>query len=306
MRISGLTFPRRLIAGLAIGLAGAILLGAGPPAPGPTPVAVDLGTAAQFAILAGGGIADTGPSVITGDVGTHPLPAISDVIDKEASGAVDRAGPRSRQAQLDLATAYTAVQGLPRGATLSLANDQTIPPGVYAVADAGQSLAPNLTLDGQGAPNAVWILVVAQDLVTAPWSKITLVNGADACNVFWHVGNAATLAAGSTFAGTILAQTSVTVGSGAKITGRLLARTAAVSVAGASISAPVCAQDAEQPAGLQAAIVVLPPSSLTADAVAVRPSGLPPLLPILVLVLLGGAALLGEARHRPRRPTRGW
>jgi len=213
-------------------LAGAILLGAGPPAPWMTPVVVDLGAAETFAILAGGGVTDTGPSVILGDVGTHPLPAIPDTLDREASGSVDRAGAKSQQAQRDLASAFASVAALPRGGTISLEDDRTLLPGVCFVPDARQGVAASLTLDGQDTPNPVWIFVVANDLVTAPGSTITLVNGAQACNVFWRVGGSAMLASGSTFAGSILAMTSVTVGSSVTIAGRLLARTGAVSLRG--------------------------------------------------------------------------
>ena len=56
------------------------------------------------------------------------------------------------------------------------------------------------------------LLVVANNLVTAPGSTITLVNGAQVYNVSWRVGGSVTPASGWTFAGTILAMTSVTVG----------------------------------------------------------------------------------------------
>jgi hypothetical protein len=304
MRIPMVTPPRRAVAAIVTLLAGAILLGAGPPAPRMTPVVVDLGAAESFAVLAGGGITDTGPSVILGDVGTHPLPAIPDHFDREVSGSVDRAGAKSQQAQRDLASAFASVAALPRGGTVSLADDRTLPPGVYAVADTKQGFAASLTLDGQDAPNPGWIFVVADDLVTAPGSTITLVNGAQACNVFWHVGGSAMLAAGSTFAGSILASTSVTVGGSVTIAGRLLARTAAVSLGGDSITVPACPENAAKAAPQPAAAGVLAPSSHARDAVAGSLTALPAYLPIVLLV---AAALLGEPRHRHRRRAKdGW
>jgi Ice-binding-like len=287
-------------------LAGAILLGAGPPTVSKTtPAAVDLGAAAYFAVLAGGGVTDTGPSVILGDVGTHPLPAIPDLLDKEASGSVDRAGAKSQQAQRDLASALASVAQLPRDNTVSLVDDQTLAPGVYAVTDAKQGIAASLTLDGQDAPDAVWIFVVAKDLVTAPGSTITLVNGAQACNVFWRVGGSATLASGSTFAGSILAMTSVTAGRGVTIAGRLLARTAAVSLGGVKITVPACSLNTARSAPQPTAAGALTVSSSSRDAVAASPSVLPSYLPIVMLVLLVAAVILGEPRHRyRRRPAR--
>jgi hypothetical protein len=305
MRISLVTATRRAVAGVAIVLAGAILLGAGPPTAWTSPAAVDLGSAAHFAVLAGSGISDTGPSVISGDVGTHPLPAIPDLLEKEASGSVDRAGARSQQAQQDLASAFASVAALPQNGTLSLANDRSLVPGVYAVAEDTQGFASNLTLDGQNAPNSVWIFVVAKNLVTGPGSTITLANGAQACNVFWRVGGSAQLASESTFAGSILAMTSVSVGRSATITGRLLSRTGAVSLGGDGITVPVCSSPSAAKAGaLPSAIGVLPQSFRTAAAVAGSPLELPSYLPIVMLVLLVAAAFLGQPRDRHRRRVR--
>ena len=299
-----LPLPSRASAtGVAALLAGAILLGAGPPATWVVPAAVDLGAAADFAVLAGGGVTDTGPSVIWGDVGTHPLPAIPDLLDREATGKVDRAGARSRQAQQDLAIALAVSATLRADGTVSMAERRAVPPGVYAVAD-GTLGAAGLTLDGQGATSAVWIFLVPEDLATAPGSTITLVNGAQACNVFWLVGGSATLASGSAFAGSVLATTSVTAGRSVTIEGRLLARTAAVVLGGVTISVPVCAMSAATAApkpdtGVQAV------ASTSRAAVAESPSALPPYLPAVTLALLVAAVVLAEPRDlRRRRPVR--
>jgi hypothetical protein len=307
MDFSAAPFPRRTGTAAALLLAGAILLGAGPPTAWVTPGPVDLGTAARFAVLAGGGVRDTGPSTISGDVGTHPLPAIPDILDAEATGTVDRAGAMSKQAQLDLAIALGTAAALPRDGTVSLAGGRTLPSGVYAVSDAEQGVVASLTLDGQGATRPVWIFVVANDLVTAPGSAIALVNGAQACNVFWLVGGSATIASGSTFAGSVMATASVTVGQGVTIAGRLLSRTAAVSLGGDRISVPVCTLNAAQ-AAPQPAATALALSSRTPDAAAASPTVLPAYLPAVMLALLVLAAVLGEPRHRHRRRAdrRGW
>ena len=305
MRIPVATAPRRAIAGIALVVVGSILLGAGPPTAWATPAAVDLGAAADFAVLAGSGISDTGPSTISGDVGTHPLPAIPDLVEKEASGSVDRAGTKSRQAQQDLANAFASVAALPQNGIVSLADDRTLRPGVYAIADNKLGFASNLTLDGQNAPNPVWIFLVAKNLVTGPGSTIALVNGAQACNVFWHVGGSATLASGSTFAGSILAMASVSVGRSATITGRLLARTGAVALGGDGVKVPVCSSTlAARAAPQPTARAVLAQSFRTPDGVVPSPPALPSFLPIVMLVLLLAAAVLGQPRHRHRRRVR--
>ena len=55
-------------------------------------------------------------------------------------------------------------------------------------------------------------------------------NGADARNVYFQVGSSATLGAGSSFIGNILAYAAITTVSGTSVTGRLLALTEAVTL----------------------------------------------------------------------------
>ena len=58
-----------------------------------------------------------------------------------------------------------------------------------------------------------------------------LINGASPCNVFWQVGSSATLGTGTSFAGNILALTSITANTGATvINGGLYARNGAVTL----------------------------------------------------------------------------
>ena len=307
MIISAATRRRRTATAIAVVVAGGILLGAGPAAR-TLPAAVDLRTATSFAILAGGGVTDTGPSVITGDVGTHPVPAIPDLVDKETSGVVDRAGSQAGQAERDLAVAFaTAAKAVP-DAIVDTTHGQTLTPGAYTLADAKQNLAGTLILDGGGHPGAVWVFLATKDLVTAPASSVELVNGAQACNVFWRVDGSATLAAGSTFAGSILATTSVTVGHDVTIAGRLLAMTGRVSLGGDKVAVPRCALPAAVPAALAAAPVALAAQAGTTPGAAGPLSAeLRGLLPIVMLVLLVAAVILGEPRHRYRRtPRRRW
>ena len=69
---------------------------------------------------------------------------------------------------------------------------------------------------------------------------MTLINGAQQCNVFWQVGSSATLGTGSLFAGNILALTSITVTTGVTIQGRTLARNGAVTLDTDTFLAPTC------------------------------------------------------------------
>jgi hypothetical protein len=91
----------------------------------------------------------------------------------------------------------------------------TLAPGVYqAAASTFLITGSDLTLDAQGDATAVWVFQMATTLTVgaaaAPRS-VNLINGAQAKNVFWRVGTAATInaAGGGTMVGTILASTAI-------------------------------------------------------------------------------------------------
>jgi hypothetical protein len=98
-----------------------------------------------------------------------------------------------------------------------------------------------LTLDAQGDPNAVFAFQAGSTLTTASASEVRLVNGAQACNVFWKVGSSATLGAGSVLSGSILALTSISISDGVTMHGRALARNGAVTLINDTITAAHCA-----------------------------------------------------------------
>jgi hypothetical protein len=99
---------------------------------------------------------------------------------------------------------------------------QSLVPGVYAFGHATTAnLIGNLTLAGDA--DSVWIFQASSDLVTAASSTVTLTGGAQACNVFWKVGSAATLGTSSTLVGTVLAHDDISVTNAATVQGRLLA-----------------------------------------------------------------------------------
>ena len=71
---------------------------------------------------------------------------------------------------------------------------------------------------------------IASTLTTSSSSQIILANGAQSKNIFWAVGNSATLGTSSVFKGTIMANQSITITTGAELDGRALARVGAVTM----------------------------------------------------------------------------
>lgn len=200
---------------------------------------VPLGSAAAYAVLAASTVTNTGATTVTGDVGVSPGTALTGFPPGiVVSGALHADDPSATQAQLDLATAYNNAAGRTNPASLSgEIGGLIIPPGVY-VAPGALAIDGNVTLDGQNDSNSVFIFQSATTLVTSADSTITLINGADPCNVFWQVGTSADIGANSAFFGSILAQVTITAGTGATVHGRMLAETGAVTLEGNTVTKP--------------------------------------------------------------------
>lgn len=203
---------------------------------------VDLGTATSFAVLAGTTITSTGLTIITGDVGVSPGTAIVVSPPGAIFGTTHSNDAVAIQAQIDLTAAYNDAATQPSTGTVSgNIGGSTFTPGVYQ-STSSLDITGTLTLDAQGDPNAVFIFQMASTLTTeAGDSSVLLINGAQACNVFWQVGSSATLGTNTIFQGTILALTSITATTGAAVSGRLLARNAAVTLDANIITVSICA-----------------------------------------------------------------
>jgi hypothetical protein len=202
---------------------------------------VDLKTAANFAVLGGQTVTNTGPTVISGDLGVSPGSAVTGFPPGVVTGTAHAADATAAQGQVDLTAAYNDAAG--RTATGTVSGDiggDTLGPGVYA-ASSSLGITGTLTLDGGGDPNAVFIFQIGSTLTTASSSVVSLINGAQACNVFWQVGSSATLGTNSTFSGNILALTSITVTTGTNIFGRALARNGSVTLDSNVIAKADCA-----------------------------------------------------------------
>nr|MBA3299861.1 DUF3494 domain-containing protein [Thermoleophilaceae bacterium] len=154
-------------------------------------------------------------------------------------------------AKADLRTAYLDAAGRPLTATLPPdVGGQTLTAGVYRTGSVPSlGLTGTLTLDAQGDPRAVFIFQIEERLTTATASRVSLINGAQACNVFWQVGSSASLGTSSVFAGNILALTSISLKDGAAVDGRLLARNGAVTLINDTVTRSRCAPGTEPGTG---------------------------------------------------------
>ncbi|MBE3038017.1 MAG: DUF3494 domain-containing protein [Chloroflexi bacterium] len=219
------------------------------------PEAPNLGLAATFAVFGGGaGVTNQGTgTVITGNLGTTGASTMITGFHSSAfsytetplnvgavSGSIYTNAPQETAATFAIATA-TAADALAAFNDLASRPDGmdpgagqlgglTLAPGVYkAAAGAFLITGSDLTLDAQGNADAVWIFQMASSLtVGAPAAprSVILVNGAQASNVYWQVGSAATIngAGGGSMVGTIIARAGVTFSTAGNLTATILKR----------------------------------------------------------------------------------
>ncbi|MBK7763776.1 MAG: DUF3494 domain-containing protein [Bacteroidetes bacterium] len=163
-----------------------------------------LGTAANFALFTSvGAITNTGISHVTGHVGSNSGAGTGF---GNVNGVMHSSNGTTGIAAADLNTAYLQLNSaIPNyfHAPL-LGNGDTLVPGVYSISGV-TVLSGNLILNGQGDSNAVFIFQIQAAFSSNAASKVKLINGAQACNVFWKVEGLVDLASGTYMRGTIVA-----------------------------------------------------------------------------------------------------
>jgi hypothetical protein len=208
------------------------------------PATVPLGTSSTFAILAGSTVTNTGATVVTGDLGVSPGSAVTGFFTVDGgpgtvSGTIHAGNATAATAQSDLTVAYNDAAGRTTGA-ISVSGDLTgltLAPGLYK-STSSLAITGNLTLNGLGNPNAVFIIQMATTLTTGSGSQVILIGGAQASNIIWQVGTSATLGTNSVFKGSILADQSITLNTGAQMNGRAMARIGAVTLDTNAVATP--------------------------------------------------------------------
>lgn len=194
-----------------------------------------LGSSAAYAILAAAGITNTGSSVITGgNVGSYPTATITPgawtltppaVIDNTNAQAAQTAALLAYNYYAGLTPTLSGLSDLSTGGNGS--TPATYLPGVYS-GSSSLTMPSGIVLDAQGNAGAVFVFIAGSTINLASGQSVTLINGAQASNVFWIVGSYFTAVATSTMVGTILANTSITLGGGT-LNGRAIAGIVTVS-----------------------------------------------------------------------------
>jgi hypothetical protein len=204
------------------------------------PAKVGLGTAESFSVLGGSTVTNTGPTTMFGDLGLSPGSSVTGAPHVLGATHVDDAV--AIEAKSSLTTAYNDAASRPtEGSAGTDLTGQTFAPGVYTASSSLLLSSGAVTLNAQGDPNAVFIFQVGTTLITGSNTSVSLINGAQACNVFWQVGSSVTLGTGTRFVGTVMAAATITANTAATIHGRLLAQTGAVNLDTNTITKSTCA-----------------------------------------------------------------
>jgi hypothetical protein len=208
------------------------------------PVAPPLGTASCYAIFsADGAVSNSGISTLIGDVGTnnglttgfdtllingkmHPMP---DVSTAKCAG--------------DLLIAYQYINTLPYDIELlypaDFGHNLVLTPHTYLMSGA-VTFTDSVYLNAQGNTDAVFVIQINGALSTSTYSKVILMNGAQAKNVYWKVEGAVSLNNYSVFCGTIICSNGAlsTINTGVVLNGRALTTTGALTTSATTVSIP--------------------------------------------------------------------
>ncbi|HAQ19735.1 MAG TPA: hypothetical protein DCR40_10960, partial [Prolixibacteraceae bacterium] len=197
----------------------------------------NLGTTSGFALFtAVGAFNNTGASAVTGDVGTN-AGAFNAFPPGTLIGTKHVLDPISTTAATDVAIAYSDLTQVGTVIGVGLGNGQILLPGVYQTG-AASTLNGNLTLDGQGNPDALFIIRIGGAFATGASSNVILTNSASLCNVYWQINGKFDLGDASVFRGTLVADGAITLLEGSSLLGRGLSKAGAISLNNNTVTNP--------------------------------------------------------------------
>jgi hypothetical protein len=189
--------------------------------------APSLGAAGSYGVLANSAVTCTS-STINGDVGIFTVGTPVTQTSCPINGTVHAGDAAAAAAYADFLAAYDAIAAIPAEQCVVLTGTlagEVLPPGVYCF-DAAATLTGQLTLDGPST--AVWVFKIGTagtGALTGTNFSVVMTGGAQPCNVYWWVAEAATLTT-SNFQGTLLAGAATTF-TGGSLIGRDFTKAAA-------------------------------------------------------------------------------
>ncbi len=205
---------------------------------------INLGACSEFAVMAGSTDVCSGAAtcnVVNGYLGVSPGTSITGNWHTDSSYATKQVtSTKSIACATQGLAAWNHGKSLPTGKKLvsgeiggkTFYHGVHNFPGTITISTASAIVY----LDALGHPNSMFFFYTPTTLTTAANTKVLFKNGAQAKNVYWVLGTAATLGDHSVFGGTILAGSAITMGTGAQIYGRAIAQTAVTCATACTIT----------------------------------------------------------------------
>lgn len=196
------------------------------------PAAPNLGKAACFGIFSSDGpVKNAGVTKVKGDVGANV--GLTTGYDSLLITGTIHKNPDSTTAKsaADLLIAYNYLNVLPADIELlypaQFGNGLELTPHTY-IMNGATTFTDTLFLNAQGNANAVFVLKLYGACSTSTHSKVILMNGAKAENVYWMINGAVEIYDNSFFNGTIISKGAINLYTGVTINGRALTGVGAV------------------------------------------------------------------------------
>ena len=211
------------------------------------PIAPDLKSVACFTLFTSNGpVENTGISTIQGSVGTN-VGSVTGFNPLLVTGTVyPIPNGTTAQASADLLNAYNYLNTMPDDIELlypeQFGRSLVLTPHAY-IMKAACTFTDSLYLNAQGNPDAVFVIKINGALTTGTYSKVLLINGAQAKNVYWKIEGAVNINNYSVFCGTIVCNNGAlgAINTGVVLNGKALLTTGALSTSSITTTMPaVC------------------------------------------------------------------
>ncbi|KFY65552.1 hypothetical protein V496_02495 [Pseudogymnoascus sp. VKM F-4515 (FW-2607)] len=203
-------------------------------------VPIAMGAAKTYGAIGATTLTSTGNTLVTGDCGTCPGTAITGFPPGVCTGTTSAGGTAACAAEAACLSSYNNARALAPTAEALPSSDLAglaLAPGVYKFPTSAVTNSAILTLNGATNTKGQFIFLIDTTFTTAASSKVVLINGAQACNVYFIVGSSATIGDATAMNGNILAYTSVGLTNAANNKGTLCALNGAVTLINNALTA---------------------------------------------------------------------
>ena len=200
--------------------------------------APDLGKVSGFTLFTAiGAITNTGATHLNGNIGNN-AGAFTGFPPGIIKGRIHIADSLTTMASTDAIRVYGYFDAMTCGTVIGtgLGNSQVLGPGVYCTG-AASTLNGLLSLDGQGNPDALFIIKINGAFAAGISSKVVLINGAAIQNVYWQVNGQFDLGDSSIFMGTLIANGAINLLDKSAFKGRVISVAGAISLYNNNVTA---------------------------------------------------------------------